>query len=472
MRLAAPGQGRSGARRLKGAMMSQSGPFAMTVCPRCSSQLRIKQSSLGKTIGCAHCEHRFVAQASLGLDESSGDYTAPPVAKPDAEERIEISCPECTAGLSVRAIYVGQHVRCRKCNHKFLVVKPADSSLPSRLESTSSHVGLDTLDLLARLSSPGPGSNDLQQAHDALQAAHHEIQAAHDELQTAHARLQAEYDAFAPEYSRLAALGAQLAGELEETKADRDRLASELSEIKSDLETLRHEIGSLSLDDARQAVIERDRLAEQAGGLREEANRLRGELEAAREESRAHHQSARESEERASALAIEIEGHKAEIEQHKVEIEGHKAEIVERLAEATDLEEARSTLEARLRAAEEVRLEMERASAADQARIESLVASESRAESDLQNALERGARLEGEIQELTNRLSDLREAASRQAALASPVADGRAELESEFETTRSALDLAHQRIAILERSNREMTVELGRMGVGPIRRRS
>ncbi len=465
MRLAAPGQGRSGARRLKGTVMSQSGPFAMTVCPRCSSRLRIKQSSLGKTIGCAHCEHRFVAQASLGLDESSGDYTAPPVAKPDAEERIEISCPECTAGLSVRAIYVGQHVRCRKCNHKFMVVQPAGSGLASRLESTSSHVGLDTLDLLARLSSPGPGSNDLQQAHDALQTAHHEIQAAHDELQTAHARLQAEYDAFAPEYSRLAALGAQLAGELEETKADRDRLASELSEIKSDLETLRHEIGSLSLDDARQAVIERDRLGEEAGGLREEANRLRGELEAAREESRAHHQSARESEERASALAIEIEGQKAEIEQHK-------AEIVERLAQAADLEEARSTLEARLRAAEEVRLEMERASAADQARIESLVASESRAESDLQNALERGARLEGELQELTNRLSDLREAASRQAALASPVANGRAELESELETARSALDLAHQRIAILERSNREMTVELGRMGVGPIRRRS
>lgn len=343
--------------------MNQPDPFSIAVCPRCLSRLRVKQASLGKTIGCTNCDHRFVAQASLGLgDESSGDYTAPPVSNPRTEERLEIFCPECAAGLSVRKVYIGQHVRCRKCNHKFMVPSLTAPIIPPSLESPSGQNRFDTLELIARLS----GQNELKQAHEAL----HELQSAHAELQQAHASLQTKYD---------------------------------------ELEALYHELKAASLADASEARLERDRLVA-------EVDRLGGVL-------------------------------------------------AQREAEAECDSEARAALESRLRTAEDERGELEQARAADQARIEVLVEVQSQAEKTLHDALEKEARHELEIQSLTNQLALCHETSRTQAS------EAEAELKSQLEQARLDRIAVDQRLALLERTNREMTTALGRMGVGPIRRR-
>ena len=218
--------------------MSQSDPDAIAFCPRCSSRLRIKQSSVGKTIGCAKCKCRFVARVSLGLDdESSGDYTAPPVSAPPEEERIEIPCPECSAELSVRKVYIGQHVRCRKCNHKFVVPSLSVPAIPPSLES---HVGpgrFDALELLARLS----GQSSLGHLQDAL----HDLRSARAEPRDTHALLQAKCDGLARERDELAAERARLILELNQANEDRAQLADTLSQIKVDHERLLEVVTSL-----------------------------------------------------------------------------------------------------------------------------------------------------------------------------------------------------------------------------------
>lgn len=236
--------------------MSESIPNLTTICPRCRSLLRVKPTSLGKTIGCTRCDHRFVAQLNLGLDdESSGDYTAPPVAAPPDEERLEIFCPECAAGLSVRKVYVGQYVRCRKCNYKFVVRSPTAANPPPRLASSSGRGDFDTLELLARLSNQDDDRDELKRAHDALQAAH-------QELLTAHAELQAKLGEFAARQVAHEAERERLRDELGRATEDRDLLATELVQVKGELGLLwngtvsRAEVraaGSLVQDEAEHA---------------------------------------------------------------------------------------------------------------------------------------------------------------------------------------------------------------------------
>ncbi len=218
--------------------MSQSDPDSIAFCPRCSSRLRIKQSSVGKTIGCAKCEHRFVARVSLGLDdESSGDYTAPPVSAPPTEERLEIRCPECSAILSVRRVYIGQHVRCRKCNHKFIVPSHSAPTIPTSIELLAGPGKFDALELLARLS----GRSSRRHVQDAL----HDLQSPPAEPPGAHALLQAKCDGLARERDELAAERARLILELNQANEHREQLADTLSQIKVDHERLLEVVTSL-----------------------------------------------------------------------------------------------------------------------------------------------------------------------------------------------------------------------------------
>ena len=97
----------------------------LVVCPSCSSTLRIKRKSAGKEIQCKACNHAFVAIDAGNLTTPDSGFVTAPLPQPvEPDERIVATCPNCQALLRVRRAYIGNYVRCKQCEHKFLVMAP------------------------------------------------------------------------------------------------------------------------------------------------------------------------------------------------------------------------------------------------------------------------------------------------------------------------------------------------------------
>ncbi|MGC8643936.1 MAG: hypothetical protein ACP5XB_29100, partial [Isosphaeraceae bacterium] len=112
--------------------MSETPSHFIAVCPNCLVTLRVPYSFSGNHVHCKHCDHRFRVLAPDDLTKTPTSAEWPPVPRlPErpAVERMIVTCPGCSASLSVRKVLTGQHVRCKNCNHKFLVEKIA--SLPA-----------------------------------------------------------------------------------------------------------------------------------------------------------------------------------------------------------------------------------------------------------------------------------------------------------------------------------------------------
>jgi len=121
--------------------MSEMPSHFMAVCPNCLVGLRVKLAYSGSPVRCKHCEHKFRAFApDHATTPSSEEYTTGPVTAPGSDpERIDVVCPICSTALSVRRAYAGQHVRCQKCEHKFLVQKIEE--LPVQIGQPRSNAG-------------------------------------------------------------------------------------------------------------------------------------------------------------------------------------------------------------------------------------------------------------------------------------------------------------------------------------------
>ncbi|OJW12372.1 MAG: hypothetical protein BGO49_21200 [Planctomycetales bacterium 71-10] len=101
----------------------------LAACPHCSARLRILPEHVGQLIGCPRCGRAIGPAPLVGSGSSSGEFPAGALPAPEAPGHVETTCPDCGAGLRVRARYLGRHVRCGGCNGKFRVESATASAL-------------------------------------------------------------------------------------------------------------------------------------------------------------------------------------------------------------------------------------------------------------------------------------------------------------------------------------------------------
>jgi chromosome segregation ATPase len=300
-------------------------------CPHCSAGLRIRRVYLGQQVLCKHCDQVFVALE--GPDEGGGVPGATPALPlpvgPD--ERIDVTCPNCNAALSVRRDCLGRQVRCKQCDLPF-VVADLPGPRPSGLEQDRFQAGNGPdvqRDELQRLRSEREqicGENQrLQAARDQIRAEHERLQAAHGEIEAAHVRLQAshadlrtadralasEIEELRAAHDRIAAARNRLQAERDEAAKDRaglaaerddhrargDRLQAERDRLAANLGSIRGELGQIAPGEVRVLAEERTWLRPLVERLRSEEERLGGEVEMLRRElaSSSAHRSALEN---------------------------------------------------------------------------------------------------------------------------------------------------------------------------------
>jgi hypothetical protein len=190
---------------------------------------------------------------SPGSIASRGDdQSAAPSAHPGSpRSRVFVACPHCTTTLSVRSIYIGNPVRCKRCNQRLVVpaspdVQPTPIYEDSTdIPSTASHQSGFNLTTGARTGADGSLLNQVAC-----------FIAAHTELRSAHERLCAE--------------NLQLREELADVRATRATTIAEL-------ETIRSALGPIAPGDVPSLAAAREFLGEEVQTLRAENERLLGD---------------------------------------------------------------------------------------------------------------------------------------------------------------------------------------------------
>ncbi len=168
--------------------MSDAQTHFVAVCPHCSAGLKIRRAYIGQQVRCKRCDEVFVAEERPdGGGAVPGETPIPPVEK---VERIIATCPRCRTTLSVRRAYIGRQVRCKQCDEAFLVADPSDipPSAPSDNQAPADDGSAIDREELERLR----GELDrVSGEYQRLETAHRELQAAERRHQNANAELQA-----------------------------------------------------------------------------------------------------------------------------------------------------------------------------------------------------------------------------------------------------------------------------------------
>lgn len=105
------------------ACMNATQTHFVTVCPHCSTGLKVRRVYLGQQVVCKHCRLEFLGEAgdrtstmTFGNGEAGARF--PTFSQGD---RIDVKCPSCETTLRVRRHYIGHNVICRECERTFLV---------------------------------------------------------------------------------------------------------------------------------------------------------------------------------------------------------------------------------------------------------------------------------------------------------------------------------------------------------------
>jgi len=340
--------------------MSEKPSHFVAVCPNCLVSLKVRLAYSGSHVRCKHCDHKF---RTLGPDHSvtprSEEYQAGPLNTPGSEaERIDVLCPNCSASLSVRSDLAGQHVRCKQCEHKFLVKKI--EGMPAQIGHADSESNLfdrpygqpegpQSADAGPRTADQRPESaGELA----AMREENERLGARLETLQQDHAGIQSERDS--------------LLVQLEQFRGDHDRLRSEHEQDRQELQRLRDELalirdalGGLSPEEIVVLRDERQSLGDENQALRDQVQSLQAELLDLHDQLKADHLEAIEAQR--SGLGAEFQAElEAERSRHVEQIaELHArteadAQLVERLkAEILTIAQSRSAHDADLKAARE-----------------------------------------------------------------------------------------------------------------------
>jgi uncharacterized CHY-type Zn-finger protein len=86
-------------------------------CPECARQLRVPASYSG-SVRCPDCSNRFDVEGAPAEEEDEDIETVEEPEEEPVDEKIEVSCPECSQSLRVPSSYAGS-VRCPACEHVF-----------------------------------------------------------------------------------------------------------------------------------------------------------------------------------------------------------------------------------------------------------------------------------------------------------------------------------------------------------------
>jgi len=263
--------------------MSETPSHFVAVCPNCLVSLKVRLTYSGSHVRCKHCEHKFRAFAPDHLvTPSSEEYQVGPLNTPGSEvERIDVICPNCSASLRVRSELAGQHVRCKQCDHKFLVQKIEEVPAQIRHEDSES-------DLLERLcGQPGgpqsaavePRRTDQQPELTgelaAIREENERLGSRLETLQQDHADIQSERD------SLLAQLE-QFRGDHDRIQSEREQGRQEYQQVRDELASIRDALGGLSPDEIPALRAERQSLGDENQRLRDQVQSLQTELSSGR----------------------------------------------------------------------------------------------------------------------------------------------------------------------------------------------
>jgi len=356
--------------------MSETPSHFVAVCPNCLVSLKVRLVYSGSLVRCKHCEYKFQAFApDHPVTPTSEEYQAGPLTTPGSEgERIDVLCPNCSAALRVRKELAGQHVRCKQCDHKFLVQKIEE--VPAQIGHADSES--DAERDRGRLVHQQLGDEldeRVAQHTQALNAA----QARSDELAEQLRQRDSELAAQRDELERLAVLRHADAAESERL---RDALARREQELQQESDNLRGQVAELhrKLASAEHAHGDQSsRLDEQLPLAREELDSARSEIAALQsrlgelvdrhDQLKADHLDASDAQ-RARLQAefqVQLEAQRAGLAEQIAELQARadaNAQLVERLK--ADHLDASDALRARVEAEFQTQLEAQRAGLAEQ----------------------------------------------------------------------------------------------------------
>lgn len=321
-------------------LMTDVATHFFSVCPNCSTALRIRRVYAGQPVQCRQCSRVFVATESAGSNGSvSTETPAPPGdSGSPAVERLLSSCPHCRATLSVRKAFIGQTVRCKQCDEAFVVTDPSAGPAAVPHEAMPDSVGGDRAAIEAERDRLRTELEQLSHENTRLQVDHGALRVDHERLIADNAALASERDRLADENRDLTALHDALQAEQERVAADRDCLAGERERLVADKDQLQVGHDRL-LADLNQLKAEHDRLREDHERLKSQ----RDQLQAERDQLQAEHDQQRVERGRFEAAVVELS---VTAETQRVESERLRASEAELLSERNALKAGREELEA------------------------------------------------------------------------------------------------------------------------------
>ncbi|HZW33337.1 MAG TPA: MJ0042-type zinc finger domain-containing protein, partial [Isosphaeraceae bacterium] len=116
----------------------------VAVCPHCAAQLKIRQVYLGHTVRCKQCNHAFRADEPAAVSDSSDSQVGgagPAIQSWPQKDKIVVTCPSCQDSLRVPRGYIGQAVRCKRCDYKFVVTAPGEAQPQPEAAATAAETG-------------------------------------------------------------------------------------------------------------------------------------------------------------------------------------------------------------------------------------------------------------------------------------------------------------------------------------------
>ena len=422
--------------------MSETASHFVAVCPNCLVALKVRLAYSGSYVQCKHCEHKFRAlPPDHLLTPSSEEYEAGPVMGSGSEGgRINLICPNCSSALSVRSELAGHHIRCKQCQHKFLVQNI--EGFPDRLapNKSESHV-LD--EIHARAEQPRPAGVQ-PEAPEQPPHSSSELTEVRDE----NARLGVRLEALQQDHAAIQSEKYSLQTELEQLRGEHDRLRSELERDRLENQRSRDELAALrdALGGSGPEAIavlrqERQTLSDENQQLRDQVQGFQADLSSAEGHARA----LAERDEELRAVHSESEELKHQVGQLEERVNGLQAER-DRLAEQcrdvenqlTELQAQRAELEGRVAQHSQ---EME----ASQLRSNELTDQLRQRDSELATKLEELERLASLRHGDTAKVEELRNTLARREE----------ELAQEVEALRRQIDELHSTLSRAEQAHGE-----------------
>ncbi len=455
--------------------MSEPEQHFTTLCPQCSSALRVRHKYLGQTVQCKQCGHDFLAsRAEEPVTTAVGERGTESLARAlPLADRVLVVCEKCKAALSVRTSRIGQVVRCKQCDSEILVTG-SPHSLPAAGPTASGSSAAE--DLLRHALG---GCDD--EKHKALESRCEQLQAELEKVRIAHNLLETEFEHLKPEHNLVEAENKRHRERIDNLLVEQAALRARESWISPEqAQTWDDERAGLraEIEDLQQTLkLEHQNHEEQRATLRAEIEDLRQTLDLGHQnhdEERATFRA--EIEDLRQTLDLGHQNHgeeratfRAEIEDLRqtlnLEQQNHQAELVRCGAEREEVNEQYRKVRRQLDSTELACKEYEE-------RIHGLAQAQTRLESDHRSELEsnrsRQAELEEQLEAHRVELATLRADVSRNVEDEKPSPDQASagpDLKDELESNRAEIQTLRQRVSELEHLQSEMSIALGGLGI-------